>query len=73
MIVVGEIAIAINSIAQVIQENDCLRIYRLDGHNTTLNKTESAEFLNQVNAMAAEAEKQLVRQRAAQSGIIGVN
>jgi len=73
MIVVGEIAIAINSIAQVTLEHNCLTVFRLDGHSQTFNEAESKDFIEQVNAMAAEAEKQLVRQRAAQSGIIGVN
>jgi len=73
MIVVGNTAVAINSISQVEFFDNRLTLEYLSGESHTFNETESADFLAQVNAMAAEAEKQLVRQRAAQSGIIGVN
>lgn len=70
MIVVGDDAIAISSIAHVRLTEGCLTVYKLDGHSQQFNETETTDLLQQVEQIAAETQKAMLKQQAAAAGLV---
>lgn len=66
----SENAIAISSIAHVNYQNKCLTVYKLDGHCQTFNEGETVNFLQQVEQIALETQKAMLKQQAANAGLV---